>query len=128
MMPRVRVLKYLRDDLADVSQGQLQKASGVDAHYICGAEKHGNHLYTPQARKLCDWLGWLGDPEELTAFTDEVEDLEQKIDYSKIEKLRAMGASGELGRRRGGRRSKAAAADRGAVDGAAGGVLAEAVR
>jgi hypothetical protein len=127
MKPRPRLLKYLRD-LADVSQGQLQRAAGVDTHYICNAERHGDHLGRSQGEKLCAKLGWTGDPEELTMFADEVEGLEGKIDRAQVERLHQMGASGELGRRRGGRAKVARDDAKGAAGGVGHGVMAEAVR
>lgn len=100
MTHRDRLLKYLRDDLADLSQNQLQRAAHVDKHYISGAEHHGDHLYAPQAERLCETLGWMGDPADLWKFADEVDDVEGKIDRGRLDALRELGASGKLGRRK----------------------------
>lgn len=129
MTSRDRLLKHLRD-LAGLSQGQLQRASHVDTHYICIAEKHGDHLYAPQAKRLCEALGWKGDPAALCKFVDEVDDVEGNIDLEKLNELREKGESGKLGRRRSKRgcRDCAAgggAAERGDVNGAAGVLAAE---
>lgn len=99
MTHRDRLLKYLRD-LAGLSQDQLQRATHVDKHYISGAEHHGDHLCTPQWQRLCEALGWTGEPSDLWKYADEVEDVEGKIDWERLGRLRELGDSGKLGRRR----------------------------
>lgn len=54
------------------SQRKLGEIAGVNASYICNAEKRGMILYPPQAKRIAEALGWKGDPAAL--FEDVTED------------------------------------------------------
>lgn len=60
----MRRLEFMRR-CAGLSQRGLGGLSGVDASYICNAERRGLVLYPGQAKRLADALGWKGDPTEL---------------------------------------------------------------
>lgn len=57
-------LEFLRRD-KEFSQRELGKRAGVNASYICNAERRGMELYPSQAKRLADALGWRGEPSEL---------------------------------------------------------------
>lgn len=47
------------------SQRGLGLEAGVNASYICNAERRGMVLYPGQAARIAKALGWTGDPMEL---------------------------------------------------------------
>ncbi|WP_281654772.1 XRE family transcriptional regulator [Eggerthella sinensis] len=57
-------LEFMRRNLR-LSQREAGKLAGVNASYICNAEKRGLILYPDQAKRLSSALGWEGDPAEL---------------------------------------------------------------
>lgn len=57
-------LEFLRRD-RKLSQRELGKRAGVNASYICNAERRGMELYPSQAQRLAAALDWLGEPSEL---------------------------------------------------------------
>ncbi|MEG1827731.1 MAG: XRE family transcriptional regulator [Gordonibacter sp.] len=57
-------LEFMRRNMR-LSQRKTGEMSGVNASYICNAEKRGLILYPNQAQRLSDALGWDGDPMEL---------------------------------------------------------------
>lgn len=57
-------LEYMRREQRK-TQRRLGDESGVNASYICNAERRGMVLYPGQAARLAKALGWSGDPMEL---------------------------------------------------------------
>lgn len=57
-------LQFMRLDQKK-SQRALGSEAGVNASYICNAERRGMVLYPAQAQRLAHALGWGGDPMEL---------------------------------------------------------------
>lgn len=91
------LLKFLRDYLADLSQAQLELATHVDKHYLCNAERHGDHLCDSQAERVSRELGWTGDPDLLRQPIGELGFVVSHIDFGQNERLWARGESGALG-------------------------------
>lgn len=106
---RKRLLQYLRNYIR-LSQDDLYELCHVDAHYICNAEKHGDHLGTGQLERLAKALGWKGDPALLLKFTDELPGFEALVDWERVNEMReAQRVKKEAARRRGPRARKAQA-------------------
>lgn len=57
-------LEFMRRDNG-LSQRELGRLSGVNASYICNAERRGMELYPSQAQRLAEALEWRGDPSQL---------------------------------------------------------------
>lgn len=57
-------LEFLRRSKG-LSQRQLGNISGVNASYICNAEKRGLILYPNQAKRIANALKWEGAPDDL---------------------------------------------------------------
>lgn len=106
---RKRLLQYLRNRTG-LSQDDIYELCHVDAHYTSNAEHHGDHLGQGQLARLAETLGWLGDPELLLRFTDEVPGFEGQVDWDRIEELHQMRErKREAARRRGPKARKAQA-------------------
>lgn len=93
------LLKFLRDYLADLSQGQLARAAHVDKHYLSNAEHHGDHLCDAQAERVCEKLGWMGDPDLLRQPIGDLGFVVAHIDFDRNRRMWAEGEAGMFGRK-----------------------------